>query len=366
MRRGFVFSLIAFALLCTAVASAERAPVKLERANTFRSFDENGKQRQELQGNVWITKDSLSVYCDRAIYYPDSGILIFRSNVEFRQPGKTLFADEVIYDEFSEEVTATGRARMYQDSLRIAANHIVYRERFKTAYLYDDVRIDDDSRNIMLTGDRGCFDHELEYAWVSGSPSMTQRDSSLAVQMRIYGDTLEYSGVDKLARSKGNVIIMRDSLLAYGTQLTFHSDSSFAELIGEPYAVQSLNEITGDTLRLYYVDDQLDHLEVLGHAVATSPADSIRPEPKNRMEGKRMSLWIVDNALSKVVVRGNAIATYYIREQNDPRGRNVTSGDVLYVFFAESRISHIEVDGGTQGQYTPEKLVQREADKENR
>ena len=79
-----------------------------------------------------------------------------------------------------------------------------------------------------------------------------------------------------------------------------------------------------------------------------------------------MSLWIVNNALSKVVVNGNAIATYYIREQNDPRGRNVTSGDALYVYFADSKISHIEVDGGTQGQYTPEKLVQRETADEHR
>jgi hypothetical protein len=111
---------------------------------------------------------------------------------------------------------------------------------------------------------------------------------------------------------------------------------------------------------MFLVDEQLDRLEVVGNAVATSPADSLHPEPRNRMEGKRMQLWIHDDAISRVEVTRNATATYYIRDDNKPEGRNVTSGDELIVFFEDSEISHIEVHGGTQGTYTPEHLLPRE------
>jgi lipopolysaccharide export system protein LptA len=355
---------IAFMLAVAAVVSlslaAGNSPVVLENARSLKSFEENGVQRKELEGDVLITKDSLSVMCQKAIQYADSGLLIFRRNVQFSQPGRTLYADEVIYNEFSEEVLAQGHVRIYQDSLKAFANRAVYRERFKSVYLFDDVKIVDDSRKITLKGQTGFFDHEKEYAYVTGSPVLMQRDSSLALRTQIYGDTIKYFGDKKQAHALGNVIIERDSLLAYGSQLMFHQDSSYAELIGQPYAVQNFDNISGDTLRLFFKHEQLEHLEVLGHAVATSPTDSVNKELRNRMEGKKMSLWIEGNNLSRIEVEGNAIATYYIRENDEPKGRNTTSGDVLYVYFADSKISNIEVEGGTRGVYSPERLVRKE------
>ncbi|MBU0692488.1 hypothetical protein KKH18_11840 [bacterium] len=354
-------SLLFFILIATSVAfAASGSPVILEKARSLRSFEENGVQRKELEGDVWITKDSLSVFCQKAVYYPDSGALIFQRDVQFMQPGRTLFADEVVYNEYTDEVFARGHVRVYQDSLKASANRAVYSERFKNGYLYDDVKITDDGRKITLKGQTGFFDHEHEYAYVTGAPVLSQRDSSLALRTQIYGDTIKYYGDRKQAHALGNVIIERDSLLAYGSSLMFHQDSSYAELIGEPYAVQNLDHISGDTLRLFFKNEQLEHLEVLGHAVATSPADSMNTNLFNRMEGKIMSLWIADNTLSRIQIEGNAIATYYIRDEGKPKGRNTTSGDRLFVFFADSKISHIEVHGGTRGVYAPEHLVRRE------
>lgn len=360
MKRALSVTALFLLIVGSALWAESKSPVILERARSLRSFDDEGVQRKELEGDVWITKDSLSVFCQKAIYYPDSGALIFQREVQFSQPGRTLYADEVIYNENTEEVLARGHVRVYQDSLRASAHRAVYSERFKNGYLYDDVRIVDDNRKITLTGQTGFFDHDHEFAYVTGSPLLTQRDSSLALLTQILGDTIKYFGDRKQAHALGNVIIERDSLMAYGTLLQFHQDSSYAELIGEPRAVQNTDNISGDTLRLYFKDEQLEHLEVLGNAVATSPADSIHTDLLNRMEGKQMSLWIADNALSRIQVEGNAIATYYIRDEGKPQGRNTTSGDRLLVFFADSKISQIEVHGGTRGVYAPERLVQRE------
>ena len=353
------YAIVVLALASLSLA-ASGSPVVLERARSLKSFEENGVQRKELEGDVWITKDSLSVICRKAIFYPDSGLLIFRRDVQFSQPGRDLYADEVIYNESTEEVFARGHVRIYQDSLKASANRAVYHERFKSSYLFDNVKIVDDNRNITLKGQTGFFDHENEYAFVTGSPTLTQRDSTLALRTQIYGDTIEYFGDRKQAHALGNVIVERDSLVAYGSHLQFHQDSSYAELIGEPYAIQNLDNISGDTLRLFFKDEQLERLEVLGHALATNPADSIDTGLRNRMEGKQMSLWIEETNLSRIIVEGNAIATYYIREGGEPKGRNTTSGDILYVYFADSRISHIEVEGGTRGIYSPERLVRKE------
>ena len=61
----------------------------------------------------------------------------------------------------------------------------------------------------------------------------------------------------------------------------------------------------------------------------------------------------------EVLVEGTAIATYYVRDKGQPRGMNVTSGDRLRVFFENRRMSRIRVEGGTEGDYTPQRLLSR-------
>jgi hypothetical protein len=75
------------------------------------------------------------------------------------------------------------------------------------------------------------------------------------------------------------------------------------------------------------------------------------------MEGQKMTLWIDSTRISSALIEGTAIATYYVRESGKPRGLNVTSGDRLRVFFEEKKISRIRVEGGTEGEYTPQRLV---------
>ena len=77
------------------------------------------------------------------------------------------------------------------------------------------------------------------------------------------------------------------------------------------------------------------------------------------MEGKRMTLWIENEELTEILVEGTARAIYYIREEDRNRGRNETSGDRLRVIIENNEVVRIQVVGGTEGRYTPERLVGR-------
>lgn len=351
-------------LLFTATAAvpgwtARRGPVVIERARTLSQREENGQLVQEASGDVWITHDSLSVTCQSASYYPHNGDLIFRRNVEFTDPSRLLLADEVHYNELTEEVYATHRVRIYQDTLSVTCLRAHYVERLNQVYLFDNVRIKEESRKLLLTGRNGFLDHETKYGRVTGDPVLTERDSLGNLVTEITGDTVEFYGQEDLARVSGHVIIVREGLTATGNQLDYFTEEKFAILQGEPQATHGEDELTGDTLRLFFEDEILSQVDVLGHAVATSPADSGKSEPRNRMEGKRMTLWIDGEDVTQVHVAGSAIATYYIREKGRERGLNVTSGDRLFVFFENKEISRIQVIGGTEGKYTPQRLVRR-------
>ncbi len=347
-------------LIAAAALAQQKSPIVLERANLLQSVEENGVRKQVLTGNVKITRDSLSVTCDYAEYYPDSGIVIFRNNVEFKDPRRTMLADEVVYNEFTEEVFARDRVHVYQtDSLSAFSRTARYHERLRDGFLYDDVKIREETRRLQLTGKLGYINHDENYGWVTGNPVLTERDSLERIATKIRGDTIFYDHRRKLALAVGEVTVERDSLVSHGKKLEFFREQDFAELTGAPSAEHSLDEMTGDTIRLYFKGEQLDRVEVLGDAVVTSPADSGFAEPKNKMEGKHMTLWLDSTSVKEILIEGSAIATYYIREQGQPKGMNVTSGDRLQVLFEDRKIARIHVEGGTEGDYTPQRLVSR-------
>ncbi|MBU0507558.1 hypothetical protein KKH27_01795 [bacterium] len=345
-------------LFAVAVIAQTRSPIHLDHANSLVVTEEGGVICRELRGDVKMTKDSLTMTCDHALHYPDSGRVVFLRNVEVRDPHRILLADKITYDELSEVIEAGGHVRVYQgDTLSVTSRRARYYQQLSQGHLFDDVRINERSRRLVLIGQIGYLDHVRQYGRVTGNPVMTEGDSTFRIVTRVTGDTVEYFGEEKRVRVAGNVTIVRDSLVATGQVLDYFTDERMAVLLGSPEAVRGENHTRGDTMKLFFDNEQLSRVEMIGQALATSPADSSFPEPLNRMEGQRMTLWITDGVITEALVEGTAIATYYIRDQDKKRGMNVTSGDRLLIFFADRQMSRIRVEGGTQGTYTPQRLT---------
>lgn len=351
--------LFGIAILACAVAafSQSRTPVDI-KAKSLVVTDRDGVICRELRGNVIMTKDSLTLTCENALQYPDSGLTTFLGNVEIRDPYRVLLADRVVYNEITEEIDATQRVRLYQaDTLSATAKRARYRELASEAYLFDDVRIRERNRRLLLTGQVGYLDHARRYGRVIGNPVLTETDSLLRTVTVVSADTIESLADEKLVRAAGNVRVERDSLVATGTTLDYFTEGRMAVLLGSPEAVRGDDHTEGDTIKLYFEEERLARVEIIGHAVTTSPADSGFTEPRNRMEGQRMTLWMSDGVITEALVEDNAIATYYIRDQGKKTGQNVTSGDRLSIYFDDRKMSRIRVEGGTQGTYTPQRLV---------
>jgi lipopolysaccharide export system protein LptA len=340
--------------------TASKSPINLEHAMTLSSSEVDGIRKQELRGDVRMTKDSLVVTCQEAVYYPESGIVIFRTMVEFRDPHRVLFADEVVYNENTEEVNALYNVRVYQgDTLSISSETAHYFDRLKDGYLYDNVRMKEQTRRVLLTGKTGYVNHDRKYGRVTGDPVMTETDSLSHLLTKVRGDTIEYFGDTKIVRVTGHVKVDRDSLVATGTHLEYFTQDHYAVLVGEPNAVRGQEFVKGDTITLYFDKETLSRVEVAGAAEATSPADSGFVEPVNTLRGKHMTLWIEKNLITRALVQGTATATYFVRDKGQKRGENITSGDRVLVFFENRKMSRIRVEGGTEGTYKPQKLIDK-------
>jgi len=98
VRGGLFFLTIAGLLLCTVpMTPAQQSPIVLKRADLLRTETGPNGPIRYLDGNVWITQDTLSVTCEHATYEEEPGRLFFKEDVHFVEPGRQIWADQAIY-----------------------------------------------------------------------------------------------------------------------------------------------------------------------------------------------------------------------------------------------------------------------------
>lgn len=340
------------------------SPIILERADLMRTEQTEGGVVRYLDGSVKITQDTLAILADHAIYEEFIGRLIFTGNVHFIEPTRQIWADQAMYYEKDGRATAEGNVRIEQDSLIMNCNRVVYSEDRHEASFFGDVFIHSLRENAILTGNHGAYHRETDRAAMTQNPRMVRYFSS-SDSMVITGNVIEYFFDWRQATVSDHVRIQRGDFDAMGELLHYSDDSSWARLIGDPEIHHKQDQVFADTVDAYFYDQHLRRILLSGNALATSPVDTLHPEPINRICGKSMELLFADDELDSIYVTGNARSTYYVRDPNAEKGANQVSGDRMILHVADGRIRWIFVEGGTEGIYCPErleKLVESESD----
>ena len=353
------FVTVAGLLLCNdTISLAQQSPIVLERADLLRTETGPNGPIRYLDGNVWITQDTLSVTCEHATYEEEPGRLFFKEDVHFVEPGRQIWADQAIYYERDGRATAEGNVRIAQDSLLIFCDRVVYTEAREEALFYGNVEIHSLPENAVMTGDHGIYNRPREHGVLTINPRMIRRFDETD-SLVISGLCIEYFFAEKRAVVLDSVEVERGAFRAWGQELYYWDDQEHARLLGDPIIEHGRDVLTADTVDAYFSDKVLDRIILTGKAVATSPVDSLFPLPKNRMTGQRMEISFIEDEVDSIHVQGNATSTYFLREKGEKKGANRVSGDIIDIWISEGRIAWIYVEGGTEGVYYPQHLERR-------
>ncbi|MFH1861204.1 MAG: LptA/OstA family protein [bacterium] len=334
---------------------AENQPIVLKQADFMRTEQGINGPVRYLDGNVWITHDTLSITCEHAIYEESVGRLTFHDKVHFVEPERQIWADRATYYEKDGRANAEGNVRIEQDSTLITCQRVTYLEAREEALFWGDVIIHSLRENAVLTGNHGAYKRPNERGIISQNPRLVrtfEEDDSLVV----IGRVIEYQFASREAVVTDCVLVVRGDFQAKGDKLFYDEASEHARLIGNPVLENKQDVLRADTVDVYFKDSKLKRVDLTGQAVAISPVDSIMPEPANILIGREMQITFMEGELDSIVVRGNASSFYYIREDGENKGINQVSGDLIKMWIAEDRIRWIYVEGGTEGIYYPPHL----------
>ncbi|MDP8206741.1 MAG: LptA/OstA family protein [Candidatus Electryonea clarkiae] len=337
--------------------------VRLLRAAELSQRDDRIGQLSVLNRDVKIIQDSMTVWCDKAKYRKNIGKLELIKNVLMIDTERRLEADRVTYFEKSRKTIAQGNVKVTRDSTILSSWRGEYEEHLEIVHINRDMVIEDLKHDVILTGDEGTYERLRERAKVPVNPVLVQLDSLDEEKARITGKMMLYEGEAGIAEVHEDVTITWGKVRGTSELLFYYSDDSKALLLGNPVVWQDRDEVSGDSIWIYLVDDVLDSVEVIGNAIAYTIADTAEVVdenvPRNKMTGQRIIMDFDDGHVIRMQSQTQTIAIYHLFEDGKDEGSNKVSGDQITLSFKDGELNDIEVIGGTRGTYFPTQLAKK-------
>jgi len=338
---------------------ADSVPIVLERADKLRNTSVGNETIKELIGNVFITRGDMGIECQHAYHYQTAQKIVFIRDVHYSDSLRDMWAEKVIYYVDTDSLEAIGSVKIEQGKYQGFSRIANYSEAKRKVYLTNDVKLIHREESTVLTGDQGFGDETMKYARVTGERAeLAKIDSAGKAETTIFAKKIEYFDSLQIALATDSVDIMHGEITGYCELLTYYNGEDKALMEVDPVLMRDLDEIKGDSIYLYFADENLNRIEIFGRASVISPVVDGKPGQFNQMYGQEMYVNVVDDKMTDITVVGSARSIYYVYEDTKDKGKkykgaNSASGDKIFLIFSDGELETIHVAGGTEGTYYP-------------
>ncbi len=245
----------------------------------------------------------------------------------------------------------------------ITCRDLQYFEESRQSIALDSAHVIDRTNGTNIYGDSLLHSEMTQFTSAAKHPRLVQFDTSESgiIDTTVITAVLIHSYKDSLERvlAYDNVQMIRADMASRCGEATFLVKKDSIILRQRPVIWSSDNQITGDSIFIRLQNKKLKRLYVHGHAMAVSPADSLRPARFNQLTGRQLMMHFSANKVQQIDVFQNATSFYYIYDKKDPNGANKSSGDKIHIYFNKGEIDRIKVVRDVEGQYFPEKMLNK-------
>ncbi|MEL7532662.1 MAG: OstA-like protein [Bacteroidota bacterium] len=317
--------------------------------------------------------------------------LVERSTV--RDSTYTLISDTLIYADSIDLGRAWGNVVIEQDSsLTILGEYGEFKRRTEESFITDDAiaiqTMEEDTLYMLadtlfyykekrlippvgfaiadsvvqdsLVSDSMLVDSALVMAPDSIPPGLALPDSmALVDQMQdsigLIGppplDTLEVT----IFRAHYNVTFFMNDMQGKADSLVYYYDDSLINLFDDPVLWSDANQLTGDTIKVWMRDNQIDSMWVGADGFLISEEDTVG---YNQIKGKELRVKFKDNELKRMHVIGNSESIYFARDDADTinvsyTGMNEASSQQMLMYFADNEPVKIVFLSKPEGTFRP-------------
>ena len=292
------FIYILFSLYCFSFSQDEKWNVSAEEIEQIKV---NGELVRNLKSNVRFFKENQIIITDNAIQKINNDILYMNGNTMMINGLDTLTCDSMIYWSKLDSAYAMGNVNYVQSApkRKLLSDNFHY---WKTEGFY-------------------------------GSSFITKCNSKL---------------------EESDYLIISDKI--------YYEDKTQVMLLeGDAYVSNSNRGILGNKMIIQYNDSLINNINITSNANAYNDInikiknDGPYRKFRDKMSSKEMLVFFDNGKISKLELFNMASTLYNVIDDSLLAGKNLASGDSIYINFLEGEIKQIQVRGGALGEFSPEK-----------
>ena len=313
-----------------------------------------------FEGDVEIIDSDGMTRGDRVVIHEDSEDVEVIGNASYEHDGKLITGPQITYNKGSERVTTAGRTTVVSESGTLDANNISYDKRADLGHATGQVFWQDTSGNQQLKAEFLDYRETDTYFKAYGEslkPLYLQQIENDTLYLS--ADTLfTYATGDSLNHLKATneVLIYKSDLQARADSLYYSDVDSTFILYGSPICWSDSTMITGDTLKLIMVNDEIREIIAINNAflISRKPGDYY-----DQIKGKKIHSYMADQELREMEVKGSAESLYMIQDKEDAYvGSNITLCSHMTFYFQDKELKHIKFYTEPESRMTPMGLAQ--------
>ena len=296
MEGSFLIRIILIISLISTLCSESRWHYQAD--GEFEQTQIDGESVRKFTDNVYIYKDSLSLFTDMALQYLNRNELHLLGNTKMIDSGDTLTCENMI---------------------------------FWTAI---------DSINAQ------------------GDVNFNQKDRTLTSSIIDYWKSTGFRGASFTAKGSVNILEFDRHVQA---EIIKYDDVSQHMILEENASVSSKNRsLSGNNMVIQYTDSLLNRISIQNDAFATNlveaklDSNGVFQKFRDEMNSQNMDAYFSNGELSSLIMSGMASTTLHVIEDSLYMGKNIASGDSVIISFQNDNLHRIQINGGGRGKFEPE------------
>jgi len=307
-----------------------------------------------FEGNVRLNDGEKELISKKVIFDNNEKIFYFDEGLKLIKGDKILTADKGIYYRDEKKSYCKGNVK-YVDSVQtITCGSAEFFEENENIFAYDDLIINNESENIIITGGRGKYSGKNDFMEVFDNPKIIFKENNT----KITGEKVESFAKESKVIAMGNVEILKDNLKASCdiAEYTEENGEGKIKLKENPVIIQENSNIKGKEVELFLKDKNIYKVNVNGDAITTMGTDT-KGDYENELRGKNIYILLKEDRIEKMIAEWNAESIYYIIEDGNFEGANKVSGERIILYFIDGEVKNVLVEGESEGIFYPKHLV---------
>ena len=280
-------------------------------------------QKSDIIGNAEIQTEKSSIFCSKGWFDSKNNKASFKKNIIIKSKNQILYADSLFYNE------ASG-----------------------LSYAEGNVKIEDDSNEIVIRGGYGIYNEKIDSVYVWEYASFSQFNKSDTIN--IYADKF-ISYLDSTQRifiCYNNAVIDGNLIQGDCDSIFYNKTDSLLKCIDKPVIWMDENQISGENLEFKIFEGKIFNMNVTDNSMIVTRKDSVHFD---QIKGNNIYGFFKKNELKILDVNDNGQAIYYSLDESDSLINEINniSCESMRIFIENNNIEKIKFNKKPNGKTEP-------------